>query len=159
MEVYLLRHGIAENRSSTGHDADRRLTEEGRAKLRRVLERAQSAGVSPSLILSSPYKRAVETAEIAARELGYDGKLVRVDSLTPDSSPANIWEDLRARRNESSILLAGHEPLFSSTVAWMLGSSRPMVDFRKAALMRIDFESLGAEPKGVLEWMLTPKLS
>ena len=40
MEIYLLRHGIAEDRSATGRDADRRLTEEGRAKLRRVLERA-----------------------------------------------------------------------------------------------------------------------
>ncbi len=159
MEVYLLRHGIAENRSPSGRDEDRRLTEEGRDKLRRVLERAQSAGVNPSLILSSPYKRAVETAEIAARELGYQGKIVRVNCLTPDSSPPDIWAELRRHRGEDSILLAGHEPLFSATVAWLLGSTRPMVDFRKAGLVRIDFETLGAEPKGVLQWMLTPKLS
>ena len=40
MEIYLLRHGIAEDSAPTGRDPDRRLTEEGRAKLRRVLERA-----------------------------------------------------------------------------------------------------------------------
>jgi phosphohistidine phosphatase len=159
MELYLLRHGIAEDRAPSGRDADRRLTEEGRQKLRRVLERAHSAGVSPSLILSSPLKRAIETAEIAARELGYEGKIVRVNALKPDSSPADVWTEVRTHRAESAILLAGHEPLFSATVSTMLGSTRNMIDFKKAGLVRIDFESLGAEPSGVLEWMLTPKIA
>ncbi len=159
MEIYLLRHAIAEDRAASGRDADRRLTDEGRQKLRRVLERAHSAGVNPALILSSPYKRAVETAEIAARELGYEGKIVRVDSLRPESSPSDVWTEIRGHRDEASILLAGHEPLFSATVAWMLGSTRAMVEFKKAALVRIDVETPGPEPNGVLQWMLTPKLS
>ena len=45
------------------------------------------------------------------------------------------------------------------TVAWMLGSARAMIHFRKAALVRIDVETLGAEPKGVLKWMLTAGIS
>jgi phosphohistidine phosphatase len=159
MEIYLLRHAIAEATSASGRDADRRLTEEGRDKLRRVLERAHSAGVRPSLILTSPYRRALETAEIAARELGYEGKIGRTPSLAPDSSPQQIWEAIREHRDESAVLIAGHEPLFSATVAYMLGSSRAMVQFRKGALMRIDFETLGAAPAGVLQWMLTPKLA
>ena len=124
-----------------------------------MLERAQAAGVDPSLILSSPLKRALETAEIAGRELGYQGRIVRVDALVPDSSPAKVWAEIRAHASESAILLAGHEPLFSHTVAWMLGSTRAMVEFKKAALVRIDFESIGAEPRGVLQWMLTAKLA
>src|SRR5581483_3551987 len=159
MELYLLRHGIAEDHSPSGRDADRRLTEEGREKLRRILERAQSAKVNPSLILSSPLKRALETAEIAAHELGYEGKIVRTDALIPDSSPAKIWSDLKLHAAETSILLAGHEPLFSQTVAWMLGSSRAMVTFKKGAIVRIDFDSIGSEPRGVLQWMLTAKLA
>jgi phosphohistidine phosphatase len=159
MEIYLLRHGIAENRSASGSDADRRLTEEGRAKLRRVLERAHTAGVTPSLILSSPLRRAVETAEIAARELGYEGKIVRAEALEPDSSPQKIWDEIRRHREEAAVLVAGHEPLFSTTVAWMLGSTRAMVHFRKGALVRLDVEGLGATPAAVLEWMLIPKLA
>ncbi len=159
MEIYLLRHGIAEDRSKSGRDADRRLTDEGREKLRRVLERAHSAGVSPSLILSSPYKRAIETAEIAARELGYDGKIVRVDCLTPESSPPAVWMEIVSHRHEPAVLLAGHEPLFSAIIAYMLGSSHAMVNFKKAALVRIDVDSFGAEPAGVLQWMLTAKIS
>jgi phosphohistidine phosphatase SixA len=103
--------------------------------------------------------RAVETAEIAAKELGYEDSIVRVDCLLPDASPPGIWAELRAHRKEESILMAGHEPLFSATVAWMLGSTHGMVEFKKAGLVRIDFETLGSEPRGVLQWMLTPKLA
>ncbi len=159
MEIYLLRHGIAEDRSASGRDADRRLTEEGRAKLRSVLERAHSAGVTPSLILSSPLRRAIETAEIAARELGYEGKIVRAAALEPDSSPKQVWDEIRKHTDETAVLIAGHEPLFSATVAWMLGSTREMVHFRKGALVRLDVATLGPTPAAVLEWMLIPKLA
>jgi len=159
VELYLLRHGIAEDHSASGRDADRALTEEGRHKLHRVLKRAASAGVSPSLIVSSPYKRALETAEIAAAELKYKGEILRVGTLTPDSSPPSLWSEIRDHRDEASILLAGHEPLFSATVAFLLGSTNAIVDFRKAALVRIDIHSFGAAPQGVLQWMLTPKVA
>ena len=159
MEIYLLRHAIAEENSPSGRDHDRRLTDEGRDKLRRVLERAAAAGVEPSLILSSPLVRAVQTAEMAAHELGYSGKIVRVDCLAPDGSPSDIWKELRGRRDESAVLLAGHEPLFSATTAYLLGCTRSMVDFRKAGLVRIDVQGFGAAPAGVLQWMLIPKLA
>jgi len=159
MELYLLRHGIAEDQSPSGRDADRRLTDEGRDKLRRVLERAHAAGVRPSLILSSPLRRALETAEIAAHQLGYEGKITRTPALAPDASPEDVWDAIRDQRGEAALLLAGHEPLFSATVAYLLGTTRQMVHFRKGALLRIDVESFGVAPAGVLEWMLTAKLA
>ena len=131
MELYLLRHGIAEDRAPSGRDADRRLTEDGKKKLRRVLARAAEAGVNPSLILSSPLKRAIETAEIAADELHGKREIVQTGALTPDSSPQSVWAEIRGHREQPSILLAGHEPLFSQTVAWMLGSTHAMVEFKK----------------------------
>jgi phosphohistidine phosphatase len=155
VEIYLLRHGIAEERSASGEDADRRLTDEGRQKLRRVLECARAAGVSPSMILTSPLRRALETAEIAARELGYTRKPVRAAALAPGASPQELWQEIREHRNETALLAAGHEPLFSSAVAYLLGSTRAMVNFRKGALVRIDVEGFGAEPAGVLQWMIT----
>ncbi|MBV8904023.1 MAG: histidine phosphatase family protein, partial [Acidobacteriia bacterium] len=77
MELYLLRHGIAENGRPGLKDADRALTAEGKDKLKRVLVRARGAGVEPGVILSSPYRRALETAQIAAESLGYRGKIVQ----------------------------------------------------------------------------------
>jgi phosphohistidine phosphatase len=159
MELYLLRHGIAEDNSASGRDQDRALTEEGKHKLRKVLKRAKAAGVEPSLIISSPYKRAIETAEIAASELDYQGKILRSGSLVPDSSPPSLWSEIREHRDEPSVLLAGHEPLFSATVSWLLGSTHQMVEFKKAALVRIDIHSYSAQPQGVLQWMLTPKIA
>jgi phosphohistidine phosphatase len=159
MEIYLLRHGIAEERSATGRDEDRRLTDEGRTKLRNVLERAHAADVRPSLILASPLRRALETAEIAAHQLGYESRILRTASLVPESSPESVWKTIREHTHETSILLAGHEPLFSSAVAYFLGSTSEMMNFRKGALVRIDVASLGTTPKGILQWMITAKVS
>lgn len=159
MELYLLRHGIAEERSETGRDEDRRLTSEGRAKLHSILERAHAAGVAPTAIFASPLRRALETAELAARGLGYDGRIVRTPALRPESSPQDVWTFLREHSSETSVLLAGHEPLFSATVAYFLGSMRSMVHFRKGALVRIDLDSNRSVPEGVLQWMITAKLA
>jgi phosphohistidine phosphatase len=152
----LLRHGIAEN---TTPDSDRALTAEGREKLRRVLSRARAAGVEPSLMLASPLRRAGETADIAAEVLGYHGKVVKTRALVPEASPHDTWEEIRKRPEESAILLASHEPLMSSLAALLLASPALVVDFKKAALMRVDCERIGPEPKGVLKWMLTPATS
>jgi phosphohistidine phosphatase len=156
MQIYLLRHGIAEDARPGLSDADRALTPEGKDKLRRVLKRAST---TPSLILSSPYKRAVETAEIAAQVLGYAGKIVRIEALVPNGSPYAVWDELRARKEEVAVLLAGHEPLMSSIVAFLLDSPSLQVDMKKAALVRIDCERLGPKPGGILKWMLTPAVS
>ena len=159
LELYLLRHGIAEDRAPSGRDPDRALTDRGKEKLEKVLRRAQKSGVQPTLIISSPYKRALETAEIAARELDYHSEIVKSERLTPHSTPHDLWSEVRAHRDEPSILLAGHEPLFSAAVAWMVGSTRAMVDFKKGGLARIDFANVGADPRGVLQWLITARVS
>ena len=159
MEIYLLRHGIAEDTAPSGRDADRRLTDKGREKLRKVLKVAADAEIVPSLILTSPLVRAVQTAEIAAEVLKYKGKLVKTDALLPDAAPRDVWNDVRVRKDHASILVAGHEPLFSMTTGYLLGCSREMVDFKKGALIRVDVESLGATPLGVLKWMIAPSIA
>ncbi len=156
MEIYLLRHGIAENARPGLKDADRALTSEGRQKLQRVLKRAKNADVDPDLILSSPYRRAIETAEIAASSLGYRGKVVETKALLPNAGPREAWDDIRAHKTDNAILLASHEPLMSALTAFLLSCPTLVVDMKKAALVRVDCESLGVEPRGILKWMLTP---
>ncbi|HEY7387219.1 MAG TPA: histidine phosphatase family protein [Bryobacteraceae bacterium] len=156
MEIYLLRHGIAENGRPGLKDSDRALTGEGRQKLKLVLTRAHGAGVKPSLILSSPLRRAMETAEIAASSLGYKGKIVHTPALMPDASPSQLWEELRTRQDEKAVLLATHEPLTSAAIAFLLNAPTLQVEMKKAGLVRIDCNRLGVEPRGVLKWYLTP---
>lgn len=159
MEIYLLRHGIAEVATAGMRDADRDLTPEGRKKLRDVLQRAASAGVKPSLILSSPLKRARETAGIAAAVFGYKGEVLTTGALEPMSDPESVWEEIRAHKDEAQILLAGHEPLFSALTAYLLDSPSLRVDFKKGAIVRIDLEPQGRLPRGLLRWMITAKLA
>jgi len=156
MQIYLLRHGIAEDAAPGHSDSERALTGEGKEKLRRVLKRARAADVSPSLILSSPYKRALETADVAAEVLGYKGKILRTRALTPDASPYDTWSEMREHKDEPAILVASHEPLMSSLAAFLLNSPSLIVDMKKAALMRVDFPRVTAQPHGMLKWMLVP---
>jgi phosphohistidine phosphatase len=159
MQIYLLRHGIAEDAGPGRPDSERALTEEGKEKLRRVLKRARAAGVKPSLMLSSPYRRAIETADVAADVLGYKEEVLRTRALLPEASPYKTWDEIRAYKDQDAILLASHEPLTSSLTAFLLGSPALMVDMKKAALVRMDFERVTAQPQGVLKWMLVPSLA
>jgi phosphohistidine phosphatase len=159
MEIYIFRHGIAEDAAAGEPDSSRKLTAEGEAKTAAVAKIARAANVRPSAIISSPYARAVETARIAARELGFEGKLITAQELVPNGSPENVWNVIRERREDDSILLAGHEPLLSHLVAYLLASPALRVEMKKSALVRIDIDSLRGAPRGILRWMLTPKLA
>lgn len=157
MRIYLLRHGIAEEGMGK-RDSERALTPEGIEKVRRLLKVASRAGVEPALVISSPYKRAMETARIAVDVLAYKGAIVESTCLTPDSSALSAWNDVRIHSSEESILLVGHEPLFSSLSAFLLGWSEVQIDFRKGAMLCLDVYSARPQPAGVLQWYLTSKL-
>jgi phosphohistidine phosphatase len=159
MELYLFRHGIAEEGKPGHPDSARELTDEGRKKTAEVLKLARKSGVEPALILTSPYARARQTAAIAADELGYKGRVLPVESLVPHGSPENVWKDIRDHADAASILLASHEPLLSRTVAYLLNSPSLRVEMKKASMVRIDIESLRAAPHGILRWMIVPKMA
>jgi phosphohistidine phosphatase len=155
MEIYLLRHGIAEDARPGEPDSDRALTATGRQKLRRVLSRARDAGLQPSVILSSPYRRALETTGVAVECLGYKGKVLQTTALVPDADPHESWEEIRVHKSEDALLLSSHEPLMSSLLAFLLNCPSLLVDFKKAALVRVDCDRFGPQPHCILKWMLT----
>ena len=159
MEIYLLRHGIANDARAGEPDSDRSLTAEGKKKLRSVLRVASEAGVQPSLILTSPYRRALQTAQLAAEIFKYQGDLLRTRSLEPSSRPDAVWEEIRVHKDEAQILLAGHEPLFSGLTAFLLGCSGFQIDFKKGGLACVEVDKFASAPKGVLKWYITPKLA
>lgn len=159
MQIYLLRHAIAEEPKSGVPDADRALTGEGMRKLRDILKRAKGAGLDPSIILSSPFRRAVQTAELAAKAVGYSQPLMTTQTLVPSSAAQETWDEIRLYKGEPSLLLVGHEPAMGQLAAYLLGTPELRIDFKKGAMVRIDVPSLGPRPRGVLKWMLAPKLA
>ena len=159
MQVYLLRHGIAEEGQDGMPDDSRALTPEGRKKLHQVLQAAVKAHVEPSLIVTSPLKRAMQTAEIAKGVLGHKHDLRQSATLVPTATPEQAWKELRSYHDETSVLLVGHNPLFSDLARYLLNSPHLQIDFKKGAMMRVDFERLSTQPAGVLRWYLTAKLT
>ena len=75
----------------------------------------------------------------------------------PDAQPDALWKELH-KRKPGAVVLVGHEPHLSHLVAYLLGVS-VTVDFKKGALIRIDVDAERRSPRGVLKWMLTPKLA
>jgi len=153
MEIYLLRHGAADRNAP---DADRRLTDLGIAEITEVVTHARQAGFNPSLILSSPYTRALETAKLTARLLNYQQEILTATALTPESTPQDAWEELRLYGDQPSILAVTHEPLITAIASWMLSSPRTEIEFKTATLARIDIETMTAKPRGVRRWTINP---
>ena len=159
MQIYLLRHGIAEDGRPGKSDAERALTSEGIKRLREILKRARVAGVAPTLIVTSPYVRARQTAEIAAEVLGYGDELVPSTKLVPMASPVETWGEVRELKGEAALLLVGHEPHMGQMMGYLLGAPELRVDFKKGAMVRVDVMEFGVRPRGVLKWMMAPKLA
>jgi phosphohistidine phosphatase len=111
------------------------------------------------LILTSPYARAAQTAEMAAEILACKKAVVHTDALLPGSSPQAVWEEIRGHREETSILLAGHEPLLGQAASFLLGASWVLVELKKGALVSIGIDEFNRQPRGLLRWLLTPKLA
>ena len=110
--------------------------------------------------MSSPYVRANRAAEIAKEILGFKDDLLMSNALIPEADPQDLWQEIRILyRGSDCVMFASHEPLMSRCTAFLLGTPALMVDFKKGAVVRIDIDQFGIQPRGVLKWMLVPKLA
>jgi len=157
MEIFVLRHGEAEETVKGLADRDRKLTARGKQDLKAVLKLARKAEVAPDLILTSPLRRAQETAAIAAEVLG-SKRVAETRNLLPGSSPEMIWREIGSDHKVEKILLAGHQPHLASLIALLLEAPL-MVDLKKSSLVRIETQGRLGPPRGVLKWMITAKLA
>ncbi len=158
-DIFILRHGDAEPRSGSVVEADRKLTPKGKSDVDRVIRVAFVKKPGPDLILTSPYRRAVETAEIARDLLPGKSRMIETQSLLPQAEPEQTWKELRSHVKSKQILLAGHEPHLSHLAAYLLGAPSLVLDLKKGALVRIFMERMGQEPHGELKWIFTPALA
>jgi len=143
MEIWLMRHAAAEERASSGRDADRTLSEDGHRRAREVARGLAELEPGIQLILTSPYARARQTAEPVARALRLSGRLRETQALEPASDPEEILDEIRSEKVEG-VLLVGHEPhlgnLLGRLVAGHAGLEIPM---RKAAVARLSWSGSG----------------
>ncbi|MGH9326470.1 MAG: phosphohistidine phosphatase SixA [Terriglobia bacterium] len=161
-ELYLMRHGIAADSDGTtpADDAKRPLTPEGKLKLRASARGLEVTGADLDWIVSSPLKRAAETAEIIAAELAPEAVLEHCEALAPGMLTAQkLISFLSQNAERHRVLAIGHEPSLSELASELMGASqRANFAFRKGGCCLITFDEFPPKSPGLLNWWLTPRL-
>jgi phosphohistidine phosphatase len=161
MNLYLLRHGTATEPEMAGYkpDSERPLTAKGKNRLRTTAKAMEALDLSFDLILSSPFRRAKQTAEIIAKNFKLRKKLAFSDNLTPAGNPRLLIQQLNQFRPEpENVLLVGHEPYLGQLIALLAaGNTRLEIDFKKGGLCKLEAESLLYGRCAKLVWLLTPR--
>lgn len=161
MNIYLLRHAIAEDRDPEKYprDFDRPLTKDGRARMKLAAEGMKALGLTFDLVLSSPLIRALQTARIAARVFDPAPPVQIHGPMAPGGTTQQILSFPKRAARLDSVLLVGHEPDLSRLASNLLAPATVSVQiaFKKGALCRIDFEAKPAAGEGILVLLLTPK--
>jgi phosphohistidine phosphatase len=162
LELLLLRHGIAEERGAAIPDAARALTARGRARSRAVLQRLAQHDLRAVRLLSSPLRRARETAELAL-SAGLAPSLELAEALAPGGealAALPAWlESLEAPAGAlPRLLLVGHEPDLSNLAARLIGAPPGSLELRKAGLAVLRLPRSAAPGQATLRLLLSPRL-
>jgi phosphohistidine phosphatase len=160
MQLYIVRHGIAIDREDPKcpAEAERYLTEEGIEKTKQVAQGVVALGATADLLISSPYVRAMQTAEIFATELKYPTqKIQRTDLLLPGSEAALFYRELARDKQSTAIFCFGHAPQLDDLVATGIGLKHQVTSLKKAGVALIELKRV-SPPSGQLVWLATPKM-
>jgi phosphohistidine phosphatase len=160
MQIYVVRHGIAVGREDPKcpPDPERYLTEEGIEKTKRVAASVASLSDTPDLLLSSPYVRAMQTAEIFAAALDYPKQKIRPsDLLLPGAEPSLFFRELAKDKQSSAIFLFGHAPHVDDIIATALGAKQHVTALKKSGVALLELKRV-SPPTAQLVWLAPPKL-
>jgi phosphohistidine phosphatase len=157
MDIYFLRHASAGQHRPGSNDDMRPIDKTGEQQSHDVGRALAGLDLKLDAIISSPLTRAMQTATIAAAELGQKERIVTDDALRPEASYER-FENLLARyAKKKAIMLVGHNPSMTEFLIRMLaGSNSPeFIDFKKGAVAKV--ERVDRHPAS-LKWCLTPKV-
>lgn len=158
MILYLVRHGIAVNRDDpqAPAEAERPLTAKGVQKTRAAALGLQSLHAKADVLITSPYVRAAQTAEIFAETLGFPLQKIRThDALQPAANPADIIKEvIRLRAKE--VMCFGHAPHLDLTIAYVAGARGVFTVLKKAGVACLEYTA--SHGKWELRWILTPRM-
>ncbi len=156
MLVYFLRHASAGERKLKDDDK-RPLDREGIEQCGYMGRLLSAMDVQPDLVLSSPLKRAMQTASLVANELGYEGKIQVEPALRPTSSFDSFREMLRHCGKLDAIIVVGHNPNLSRFLSLVIsnGTNDKWTELKKGAVARVDYSA----KRSTLDWAITPKIA
>ncbi len=160
MDVYLVRHAIAEPNDSARwpDDSQRPLTAAGIERFRAVARGLRRLGIEIDAMLASPYVRAWHTAKLLTKEAAWPAP-EELRALEPSTSPPVCLDALRDRR-ESTLALVGHQPQLSELASLLLaGDERSLhLELKKGAAMCLRFEGKPEAGNAALRWSMSPRI-
>lgn len=159
MDLYLVRHAIAEERDSARWPGDRErpLTREGAKRFERIARRIRRLAPEVDELLSSPLTRAWQTAEILHRVAGWPTPTAFPD-LEPGASPREAIRSLKTYASAGAIALVGHEPDLGELASRLLageGAAR-LLSMKKGGILRLRVDAALRAGSAELVWLLTP---
>ena len=155
MELFLLRHGKAEDQHPDG-DAARALVEKGFAQARRAAEVLASAKLLPEIVLTSPLVRARQTADTFCETAGLPGPVVQ-NWLAFGCAAEAITAELAAFHDFNRVMIVGHEPDFSRFIQWSLGAYGATIEMKKGAIACLRTNPPARH--GTLLFLIPPRLT
>ena len=159
MDLFILRHGEAGKRSAGVNDYKRPLTAAGEREIDEIAGALKKIGIEIDVILTSPLKRAQQTADIIAREFKGQKKMRQLQELAPEGSRHNLYRIFSSLRQGASILVVGHNPYLNEMVGEVITDGKyGRIDIKKGGVARIRITSAVPGVKGELRWLLTPRL-
>ncbi len=157
--LYLVRHGIAGPAPAGMSDSDRVLTADGKRKMRRIAVGLKRLGVAPDAVLSSPLRRAEETAVIVANAMAGQLAVEIYPLLAPGYAATEVLKGLRPHRAAQQLVLVGHQPDLGQLASHLLTRSPDLapLPFKKGAVAAIRVDAIPPRTPGELLWFITPK--
>lgn len=156
MNLYILRHASAgTRRKNPVVDLKRPLDKDGKQQSLLVGRYLSTLNVQFDRVVSSPLKRALQTAALVANETGYDAKIEISDALTPEASLQKFQELVRNVSKYENVLVVGHNPNLPIFLSSLISTSgRISIRLRKGAIARVDCTRL----PGILHWLVDPRI-
>ena len=151
MLLHLVRHGIAVDREAPNcpPDTERPLTPKGIKRSHAAALGLRALDVKPNAVLTSPWLRALQTAEIFCETIGYPSKkIIRTDALKGTSAPADLLRELQTLKAKV-VLCFGHEPHLHLVIGHVLHTSAKITELKKAGLAILELERV-SPPQGRL---------
>jgi phosphohistidine phosphatase len=158
MIIYFVRHASAgEHLSNPKKDEKRPLDADGIEQCGFIGRALAALNVQPDVVISSPLKRATQTASLIGNEIGYEAKLQLEPAMRPEASFADFRRLLDKYSKHEAMMVVGHNPSITDFLAKIIAKSgcEALIDFKKGAVARVETERRAA----TLNWFFTPKMA
>ena len=137
-------------------DERRPLDEEGILQSRYMGRLLANLDVQVDQIISSPLKRARQTASIVANELAFESAVQIDDALRPEAEFQQFQAMLARYGKYDAIMVVGHNPSFTEFLSKSVArTGTAQVEFKKGAVAKVEMHGR----TGTLNWLVTPKIA